>query len=398
MSGRVLVRRRARVRGRALIAVGLAAAASLLAGCAAAGSSSITASGNSLTVYLSAPIGAAADPGAQDVLAAEQLAFGQKQNEVSGFQLKLVILRGAKLSDHARAAISDTHAIAYIGELSPGDSTDSIGITNAEDLLQVSPTDTALELTQSTPAVTGAPGRYYESLKTYGRTFARVVPNTAQEAAAQVQVMTSLGVKRLYVSDDGSQYGAAVAQAVRGRAPSAAITVASNSADADGAFLGATNAGFAARTFTRLAAANPALKLFGPSALEGPGLTSALGASPAKLNLVISSPGFLARDLNATGQSFVSGFKAAYGHVPARQAIFGYEAVAALLDVLHEAGTQANNRATVVKDFFAIRNRASALGTYSINSATGDTSLNAFVFSRLRAGVLVPFKSTPPAG
>ena len=398
MSRRVLVRRRARVRGRTLIATGLAAAASLIAGCAAAGSSSITASGKSLTVYLSAPTGAAANPEAQDVLAAEQLAFAQKQNEVGGFQLKLVTLRGAKLSDHARAAINDTHAIAYIGELTPGDSTDSVGITNAEDLLQVSPTDTALELTQSTPAVSGAPGRYYESLKTYGRTFARVVPNTVQEAAALAQEMTSLGVKRLYVTDDGSSYGKAVAQAVRGRAPSAAITVASNATDADAAFIGAADAGFAARTFTRLAAANPALKLFGPSALEGPALTSALSAAPAKLNLVISSPGFLARDLNPTGQSFVSGFTAAYGHAPARQAIFGYEAVAALLDVLHQAGTQANNRATVVKNFFAIRNRASALGTYSINPATGDTSLNAFVFSRLRAGVLVPFKSTPAAG
>ena len=35
-------------------------------------------------------------------------------------------------------------AIAYLGEVDPGLSSQSLGITNAQDLLQVSPTDTDL--------------------------------------------------------------------------------------------------------------------------------------------------------------------------------------------------------------------------------------------------------------
>ena len=67
------------------------------------------------------------------------------------------------------------------------------------------------------------------------------------------------------------------------------------------------------------------------------------------------------------------------------------------LSVLKEAGTSANARGTVVKDFFAIRNRQSVLGTYSMNS-NGDTSLAPFVFSRLKSGQLVPFKFVSVSG
>jgi branched-chain amino acid transport system substrate-binding protein len=94
---------------------------------------------------------------------------------------------------------------------------------------------------------------------------------------------------------------------------------------------------------------------------------------------------------------FVQPFVAAYHHQPAPQAIFGYEAMSALLSVLTKAGTSANDRQTVVHDFFAIRNRNSVLGSYSIN-ANGDTSIAPFVFSRIVRGKLVPFRSVQVQG
>jgi ABC-type branched-subunit amino acid transport system substrate-binding protein len=369
----------------------------LLAGCAAAGNQTVTVSGKTLTLYISAP-GTANDQPQRDILNAEQLAFSQKHDEVSGFSLRLVTLNTGKLSDHARTAISDKNAIAYIGEILPGNSADTLGITNAQDLLQVSPTDTALELTQATPAVPKSPGLYYESLKTYGRTFARVVPNTAREAKAQLQEMSALGVKQLYVTSDGSPYGKAIVQAVRSDASASGVTIASAASGADGAFVGAADPGFAAKTFGSLASANPSLKLFGPSALDTPALTEGLASASGNLNLYLSSPGFQTNELTSAGQKFVTDFRAAYGHAPATTAIFGYEAMAAVLDVLHEAGASANNRSTVIKDFFGIRNRSSVLGTYSIAQATGDTNLGAYVFSRLRRHTLVPFKSVTVQG
>jgi branched-chain amino acid transport system substrate-binding protein len=358
-----------------------------VAGCTSggSGSSAVTVSGKTLTIYLSdAPT--SQPQVARDVLDAERLAWSQQSSHtVGGFALRLEVLHG-KISDQARTAIQDQTAIAYLGEVVPHSSYASLGITNALDLLQVSPTDTALELTQASPVVPGSPGVYYQSFSTYGQTFVRVVPTTAQEAKAQVQEMQALGVTKLYVSDDGSPYGATVANAVKHDVSGSTSVVGSLSA-ADGAFYGTSSPAGAERFFARAASSSPSLKLFAPSALDDPTLASQLSGAG---NLYISAPGFLKQNLTPAGSTFVSQFTTAYSHAPVPQAIFGYEAMSAVLAVLREAGAQANNRATVVHDFLAIKNRQSVLGTYSISS-TGDTSIAPFVFSRVRQGKLVPF-------
>ena len=346
-------------------------------------------SGTQLTVYVSA---APTDQPqvAQDVLDAEQLAFNQATHRVGNFTIRMATVRGRTISAQARTVIQDQSAIAYLGEIVPGSSADSLGITNALDILQVTPTDTALELTQTSPAVANAPSEYYESLSSYGRTFARVVPNSAAEAKAQVQEMHALGITKLYVDSDGSDYGAAVAYALRQDATSGGLTVVSSATTADGAFYGSASPAAAARFFNRVAASTPSAKLFGPSALDAPALVAAL--SPGVRDLYISVPGFLAADLNAAGSTFTSQFKSTFSHAPVPQAIFGYEAMSAVMSVIKEAGTSAGNRTTIVHDFFAISKRPSVLGTYSINS-NGDTSIAPFAFARLRGGQLVPAPS-----
>jgi branched-chain amino acid transport system substrate-binding protein len=381
------MRSRVLARGRAACACALLAA--VVAGCTSSGSanSSVTVSGNVLTIYVSA--GSTDQPQvAQDVLDAEQLAFQQGPHTVGGRTIRMLPVRDATISAQARTVIQDTSSIAYLGEIVPGSSYASLGITNALDILQVTPTDTALELTQTTPAVANAPDEYYESLGTYGRTFARVVPSSAAEAKAQAQEMQSLGVTKLYVSSDGSDYGAAIASALR-HDVGTGISLVGSPAAADGVFYGSASPTVAAHFFNDVAGSNGSAKLFGPSALDAPAFVSAL--SPAVRNLYISVPGFLKGDLNAAGSTFVSRFASAFGHAPAVQAIFGYEAMSAVLSVLKQAGTAANDRTTVVKNFFAIKNRPSVLGTYSIDS-NGDTSIAPFVFTRLHGGQLVPFK------
>jgi branched-chain amino acid transport system substrate-binding protein len=375
--------------GRAACAWALVAAG--IAGCTSSGSanSSVTVSGNVLTIYVSA---APTDQPevARDVLEAEQLAFAQGTHRVGNFAIRMRLVRDATLSAQARTVIQDKSAVAYLGEIVPGSSAASLGITNALDILQVTPTDTALELTQTTPAVANAPDEYYESLSSYGRTFARVVPNSGKEAKAQVQEMHALGVTKLYVDSDGSDYGGAVSYAVKQDAGSAGLTVVGSPATADGAFYGSASPAAAASFFNRIAGSNPSAKLFGPSALDAPAFVSAL--APSVRNLYISVPGFLDSGLTPAGSTFVSRFSSAYGRAPAPQAIFGYEAMSAVLSVLKQAGTSAGNRTTVVHDFFAIKNRQSVLGTYSIDS-DGDTSLAPFVFTRVKSGQLVPVPS-----
>jgi branched-chain amino acid transport system substrate-binding protein len=112
--------------------------------------------------------------------------------------------------------------------------------------------------------------------------------------------------------------------------------------------------------------------------------------SSAVRNLYISAPGFLKQNLTPAGSTFVASFTSTYGHAPVTQAIFGYEAMSAVLQVLKDAGSSVNNRSTVVKDFQNLRRTQSALGPYSMNG-NGDTNITPFVFSRLAHGSLVPF-------
>ncbi len=380
------MRRTVLARGRAVCACALLAAG--VAGCSGAGTgASVTVSGTTLAIYAS---DAQTDQPtvAADVLDAERLAFQQTGSRIDGFTIQFVTLHGTGISAEARTAIQGSSPIAYLGEIVPHSSYASIGITNAIDLLQVSPTDTALELTQSTPAVFGAPDIYYESLSSYGRTFARVVPTSALEAKAQVEEMQALGVTRLYVADDGDPYGAAIALALKQDARGT-ISLSSTQAGADGIFYGTNSVAAGARFFDAAAASNPTAKLFGSSALADPSFAAAL--SPSVRNLYISAPGFLKQDLTPAGSTFVSNFTSAYGHAPSAQAIFGYEAMASVLAVIKEAGSAATDRSVVVHDYFALRDRQSVLGTYSINS-NGDTSLAPFVFSRFAGGKLVPDK------
>jgi len=381
---------------RALASASVACLAALaVAGCAQSSSSSsaVTVSGKTLSIYVSEPSNFASDPVARDVVDAEKLAFHRQRGEVKDYKLEMVIPKESTISQNARDAIQDPTAIAYLGETAPGSSDETVGITNALDLLQVSPTDTALELSQSTQAVTGAPQTYFESWSSYGRTFARVVPSAADEAKAQVAEMKALGVTRLYVDEDGSDYGKAIAGAVRSDAQAAGLTLEpSVDEEVNGYFYGAESPSAAAKFFNHIASMAPTAKLFGPSSLDSAAFTSAISSSVH--NLYVSIPGFMPKDLPAEGKGFVTAFKAAYHHAPNTEAIFGYEAMSAVLRVLEREGKYADSRTTVTKGFLSQRKVPSVLGTYSIDSG-GNTSLDAFVFARLRGGKLVPFAAAP---
>jgi ABC-type branched-subunit amino acid transport system substrate-binding protein len=375
--------------GRSRLAVLALISLGALAGCSGqtSGSGAVTVKGSSLTIYASRPPGGAGGQVASDVLDAEQLALHLSGSRVGSDTVRLVPVAGREISANARSAVSDTTAIAYLGELQPGTSQDSVSITNELDLLQVSPTDTALYLTQPSSAVPGAPGTYYPSSSSYHDTFARVVPSSSAEAHALVTQMSALHLSHLDVADDGSPYGASLAAAVRHDAASAGLTVLSGAGGADAVFYGGEPGRAMVSALNDAASASPSAKLFAPSATWfGPTTVSRLSPA-AQHNLFVSTPGFTRSTLSSAGQGFETAFQSAFGHAPTPQAIFGYEAMAAVLAVLRQAGANAGNRAVVVSDFRTLHDRSSVLGTYSING--GDPSIAPFVFARVRGGQLV---------
>jgi branched-chain amino acid transport system substrate-binding protein len=381
------VRGSAPARTRALSLGAILALAATLAGCAAASSNS-NINGGELSIWASRPPGGAGGQAATDVLDAEQLGFAKISHTVGKYTLSFHVADGSELSDNARTAIQDPNTIAYLGEIQPGASAISTPITNELGILELSPTDTAAYMTKATPAVSDSPGHFFPSSTTYKQTFARVVPTTADEAKALVAAMSAAHVSKLYISSDDTDYGRTIALEVRGAASSGGLSVVSSPSSADAIFYGAVAGPAAAKALDGLASKAPDAKLFAPSGAYDDAFVAGL-SSGAQSALYVSSPGYLPSALSAGAQQFAATFKSRFGHAPAPQAIFGYEAVLALGAVLSREGSKAGSRSALVATFRSLSKRVSpVLGTYSIS--LGDTSIAPFVIARARGGALVP--------
>jgi branched-chain amino acid transport system substrate-binding protein len=370
-------------------------AAIAIAGCGATSSSSnnssLTIPGRTLGIVISAPQGYELNIVDDDIVKAEQLAFQAHKKQVTKFTLvDGKPFQNGTLSDNARASIIAENVVAYLGEIQPGASDQTVGITNDLGVLQVSPTDTALELGQTTPVVPAGPKTFFQQWTSFGRTFARVVPTSSQEARAQVTEMKDLNVSSLYVASDTSYYGQALADAIRSDAHTVGVNLTHDETTAGAIFYAGTSPSASAAFFNKAAGANASAKLFGTSALNTSTFTSAISSAAAK-NLYVTTPGFLPKDLPAEGKLFVQAFKKAYGQTPNGEAIFGYEAMTAVIADLAKLGTRANIRKDVVTGFLHSKFSDSVLGSYSIDSS-GNTSLDAFVWNKLARGQLVPFK------
>ena len=92
----------------------------------------------------------------------------------------------------------------------------------------------------------------------------------------------------------------------------------------------------------------------------------------------------------ADGQKFFADYKAEYGDdSPDPYAIYGYEAMSLTLDAIERAAAKGKvDRAAVIEQLFATKDRDSVLGTYSID-ANGDTTLTDYGAYRIEDGALV---------
>jgi branched-chain amino acid transport system substrate-binding protein len=371
----------------------LALALSACSSTTKATNSAVTITGSTLDVVAAQPPGPAETVSA-DVLDAEKLALAQAGDKVGAYTVALRPVHGTEVSAGARSGVENKAAIAYLGEIAPGTSGVSLQITNQVGVLQLSPTDTAVYLTQSTSGLSdslGDPGHYYPANGTFHHTFARVVATTAQEAKALVGAIKARQVSKLYVATDGTAYGSSIADEIRQDAPGQGISIAASPSAADGIFYGGLDGSAAAPALGRLAAANPTAKLFAPSALYDDTLVAQLSPAAQK-NLYVSAPGLPLSTQNAAAKAFAAAFQSAYGHAPQPQAVYGYETMAALLAVLKGLGANANSRAKVVAAFRGLKDRQSVLGTYSLTN--GDTNLASFVIAHPAGGRLVP-RSSP---
>jgi branched-chain amino acid transport system substrate-binding protein len=302
---------------------------------------------------------------------------------------------------NARRAAQDDEAIAYIGEFNSGATAVSLPLLNEAGLLQISPGNTAVGITSDAPgAAEGEPDKYYPSGK---RTYARLLPKDTVQGAALVAVMKEEGCASAYILNDKEVYGAGLARNVELAAKEQGLELKGNDgidknaanyrslaariADAGAecfVYTGIT-ANNAVQVFKDMAAALPG-KLFGPEGVAETGFFDASeGGIPEDVakRTLLTVPGLPPEEYTPAGREFVKAYAAKYGDkAPDRYAIYGYESMKLILDSIAAAGDNGDDKAAVVDQVFATKDRDSVLGTYGIDE-NGDITLTTYGIYRI---------------
>jgi branched-chain amino acid transport system substrate-binding protein len=313
-----------------------------------------------------------------------------------------------KVSANARKAANDQSTVGYIGEFNSGASAISTPILNQSGVMEISPSNTYLGLTKRIrPGALGEPDKYYPPGK---RTFARVAPADHIQAGALAEWMKELGVRRLYVVDDRNGCGEEVASVTAAAARLNGIKVVGRTgmdtrarsyraiarrvrrSRADGFFFGGVTPSNAPRLYRDVWTRNRKLQLFGGDGLaEGRFTRHVPKGAQRRMHITVGT--YDPADLPPRGQDFVRRFHERFGRDPEPYAIYGYEAMALLLDAIQRAGPRCGDRAEVVRQVFATSNRDSVLGVYSLD-ADGDVTTSRFGRYLVKGGRLVYDRAT----
>ncbi len=137
----------------------------------------------------------------------------------------------------------------------------------------------------------------------------------------------------------------------------------------------------------------PDAKLYGPDGIAESGFADPKeGGIPAdvgaRVKVVIAT--LPASEYPPEGQQFFDEYEGEYGEAnPDPYAIYGYEAMSLTLDAIERAAEQGEvDRASVIEQLFATKDRESVLGTYSIDE-NGDTTLTDYGAYKIEDGALV---------
>ena len=394
-----------------------------LAGCGGGNSLVNRIHGTRLTIFESVPLDGAAEPNGQAVVNGAQLALNQIGGRIGRYRIRIRVLDDAtataggwdpgQTEADARIAAADRTTIGYIGDLESGASAVSIPLLNHEGIAQISPTSTAVGLTSDAPGSSpGEPEKYYP---TGVRTFARVVPNDLVGAGAQVGLEQQLDCTRTYLAEDEEVDGADFATTFQAAAKSAGLNVVGTqsyeaggsnytafaasvaTARPDCVLLSALNPASAVLVTEALGAALPHARIFaGASLATGAYTNPEFGGIPTALakRVLLTVAALGLRSYPPAGRAFLERYGTAFGPPPP-DAIFGYEAMSLMLNAIARAtgdGRQDAMRSHVVAALFATRDRASVLGTYSIDRA-GDTTLREYGVWRIVDGRLSFWKA-----
>jgi branched-chain amino acid transport system substrate-binding protein len=380
-------------------------------------------SGGTADVYSSLPLQGASKDQTNAMVQGIQLALEQSGGKSGSTTIKYESLDDStaaagnwdpqQSAANARKVAQDKKAIAYIGEFNSGASKVTIPILNAVGIGQISPANTYVGLTTNEPGTEkGEPDKYYPTGK---RTYARIVPRDTIQGQALVTQMKNDGCTAVGVANDKETYGAGLARVVELDAKKDGVKITSDSGiqkdapnfrafaskikgeGADCFLFSGVTANGAIQIYKDVASAIPSAKLYGPDGVCESGFTnpSKKGIPASVGKKFVCTVATLDLASYPGGQQFIKDFQAKYGtNKPDPYAIYGYEAMKLVLDTIKAGGT---DRASFLTKLFATKDRASVLGTYSIDK-NGDTTLTDYGLYDVGSDGNPTYKSTIKSG
>ena len=381
--------------------------------------------GQKLTIYSSLPLQGAARAQAVATVNGAKLALQEAGGKVGDFTIEYQSLDDStaqaggwepgQTTSNARKAIADDSTIAYIGEFNSGATAVSLPLLNEAGIAQVSPGNTAVGITSDDPgAGPGEPDKYYPTGK---RTYARILPKDTYQGAALAALAKEEGCASAYILNDKEVYGAGLASNVELAAEKVDLEIKGNEGIDKNApnyrslgskikgtgaecfiYCGIT-ANNAVQLFKDMAVALPEGALLGP---EGVGETGFFDSSEGGLppdvasRVLITIPGVAPEEYPPAGKEFLKAYEAEYGEKnPDRYAVYGYESMSLLLDAIKRAGENGGDRAAVVDQLLATKDREGVFGTYSIDE-NGDITLTPYGVYAIKDDQLVFDRSVEP--
>jgi branched-chain amino acid transport system substrate-binding protein len=357
--------------------------------------------GRVVDIYSSLPIRGPAAPEAISIDNGIRLALAQAGGKAGPFTIQYTALDdsagdggwdASQTAANARKAAADPRAVYYIGEFDDGASEVSMPILNEAGIAQVSPANTYLGLT--TNELDGAPGGPPYA-PTGTRTYLRIVPTDAVQAAADLEAMHEAGCGKVAIASDGEPYGTGFARLVERQKSYYGTDIVSFGPISSGArnyreYAQALKnlhadcfllAGVVSKTDVEVTKevhlALPTAKIFGPQDMCTPAWTNPKdGGVPTAVDPLIECTQ-VTQSLTAYpgGKAFLAAYKARYPESnPSSYAILGYETMRLGLNTIAGLGDNGDSKSAVLSALFATAGRHSVLGTYGFDKK-GDTTL-----------------------
>ncbi len=313
----------------------------------------------------------------------------------------------AKCSSNGRAYANNASVIGVIGTFNSGCAKLVIPIANRESLAMVSPANTYPGLTEGGPGTeAGEPDNYYPSGT---RNYARVVWNDQFQGAANAQYAEELGLKKIFILNDGETYGLGIATLFSDYAKKLGIQILGNqkwdkkassyeslasrisSSGADAVFLGGIVCNNGGKLIKDIKAGAPNVQLLGPDGWT-PISATIEGAGAAANSMYITQPGVPVDQLKGAGKEFVDGFTEAEGKAPNPYTAYAAQAAQVLLAAIEKGGT---DRAAVSSALFETDVTDGIIGTFQIDE-NGDTTLGLVSVYQIKNGEETYVKSVTP--